>query len=866
LTSLWRWVSLRHLLHEGGRTLLTLLGVALGVAVFVSMRLANRSAMASFAETVDAVAGKANLQITSDSEGFDERIYPRVRAVPGVKAAAPVVQTYARADLERKGDTGVYRKGERGPYEETLLILGIDLFSERPFGRYEPPERGDQMAALEFLTDPHAAAITRSLADRRGLKAGDSLNLVSGGRRVSLTVRHVVESGELQQAMGGNVVITDIAVAQEVFNRYGKLDRIDLVVDPDRREAVKAALRSVLPPHVEARLPQGRTQQVENMVRAFELNLTALSFIALLVSMFLIFNAVSMAVLRRRREIGILRGLGLTRSRVMLLFLVEALVLGTVGSLLGLGLGTLLAKAALGAVARTLTTLYLVVHAENLYLDPAVYGLGFALGVGMSLLSALAPAVEASRTPPGLTMRQGTLIEAQPLPIRGWTLAGFAVLALAAAVALWTVGQRRPFGGFVSAFLLLIGFSLLAPAFTLCCERLVTPLMRRVGGIEGMLGARYLREAIARTSVVVAALMVSVGMTVGLSIMVGSFRRTVDIWVGQTLRGDLYVEPVGRDVTGSATVLPPEVIRAARSLPGVVAVDTYRGVQITYNDRIAYVAGIDFEVQEKHGRLQFMNGDAAPILAQARAGDGVVVTESFAFQHRVRAGDRVTLSTPAGTVALPVAGVFYDYSTDAGALMMDYRLFRRLWNDPRTESVAIYLAPGVDVEDTRRRFIEALDNRVVLYVTPNQALRERVLTVFDQTFQITYALQAIAVMVAVLGVISTLTALILQRGREIGVLRAVGALRGQVRKMVLVESGLLGLIGALMGCISGVALAVLLVYVINKQFFGWTIRMTIDPWLFVQAIVVMVITAILAGIGPARLAAGRLAAEAMRVE
>jgi putative ABC transport system permease protein len=336
--------------------------------------------------------------------------------------------------------------------------------------------------------------------------------------------------------------------------------------------------------------------------------------------------------------------------------------------------------------------------------------------------------------------------------------------------------------------------------------------------------------------------------------------------VNQTIRGDLYVEPVGRGVSGSATVLPQFVVDTARELPGVAAVDTYRSVQITYNNRIAFAVGIDFDVQRRFGSLQFMGGDTSQIQEQARTGSAVVVSESFAHRHRVKRGETVTLDTPSGRVTLPVVGIFYDYSTDAGAVMMDYSLYWRLWKDRRTESLALYVKPGADVDQVRSELIRRIDGRIVLHATPNQALRSRALKIFDQTFQITYALQGIAILVAVLGVISTLTALILQRGREIGVLRAVGALRRQVQKMVLVESALIGLIGGLLGCVCGVLLALLLTYVINKQFFGWSVRLTIDPWLFVQAVGLMLLTAMAAGLGPARMAAGRVAAEAMRVE
>lgn len=864
--ALWRWITFRHLFKEGGRTLLTLLGVALGVAVFVSIRLANYSALASFSDTVDSVAGKANLQVVSDTGGFDERVFPKLRDVPGIQASAPVVQAYALFRPDTPNAPHVFNKGEANPFTDTLLVLGIDLLSEKGFARFQGMDDREAKSALAFMADPTSAAVTRSLAERHHLKEGSQLHLLAGGRPVEFTVRWILDSQELQQAMGGNVVLTDIANAQEALQRYGKLDRIDLLVDPEKRGAVETALKPLLPPEARVAQPQGRTQQVENMVHAFGLNLTALSFIALFVSMFLIFNSVSLSVLRRRREIGVLRGLGVTRGQVVRLFIGEALFLGTVGSFLGLALGTLMARGALGAVARTLTTLYLVVRAEHVYLDPLTYGLGLLLGVGMSLLSALAPAIEASRTPPSLTVRQGTFIEAQHPPIGRLTSIGLAVLGLSTLVALWTVDQHRPEGGFVSAFLLLGGFSLLAPGFTLLGERLTRPVVRLISGIEGVLGASYLREAITRTSMVVAALMVAVGMTIGLSVMVGSFRKTVSVWVNQTLRGDVYVEPVGRSVTGSATRLPVELVEKAKHLPGVKAVDTYRSVQISYGDRLAYLIGIDFAVQRDFGQMQFLRGQSAPIFDYALRHDEVIVTESFAFRHRVEVGDQVTLQTPSGTVKLPIAGIFYDYATDAGAIMIDHHLFAKLWKDDRTESLALYTDPGAPVEPIRSGLVQAAGDDLILFVTPNQSLRSRVLQVFDQTFQITYALQAIAIMVAVLGVITTLTGLILQRGREIGVLRAVGALRGQVQKMVLVESGLIGLIGALMGCACGLCLSVLLTYVINKQFFGWSIRMHVDPWLFVQATGLMIVTAILAGLVPARLAATRVAAEAMRVE
>ncbi|MBI3912461.1 MAG: FtsX-like permease family protein [Armatimonadetes bacterium] len=854
MAPLWRWVSLRHLLGEGGRTLLVLTGIALGVGVYVSIRLANHSALTSFAQTVDAVAGKANLQITGDTGGFDERLFPRLKALPGVQAAAPVVQVYAPSPTLNG---------------ETLLFLGLDVFHEAPFARYgEAHDPVDREAARAFFADPRAVAIPRRLADRGHLRVGSPLSLITSGRRKRLTVRLILDSPGLEQALGGNVVLLDIATAQEVFDRVGRLDRIDLLVAPRERARVAAALGRLLPAHVHVGDSQSRTRQVENMVRAFEISLVALTFIAVFVAMFMVFNAVSLAVLRRRGEIGILRSLGTTRRAVLRLFLAEALVLGLIGSALGLAAGTLLARLTLGAVARTLTDLYLIHIARQLHYDPAIYAQGMVLGVLTSLAAALAPATEASRTPPGQVMRQGVFLEARAPRLRRWTTTGLGMLALAGVVAWGTQVIREPAGGFFSAFLVLVGFSLLAPPVTAAAQGWLAPAARRLFGIEGLLGARYLHDALARTAVIVASVMVAVGMMIGLAVMVRSFRNTVDTWVTQTIKGDLYIEPVGRRITGSATRLPEEVIAAARSLPGVAAVDTYRALRITYGGRVAYVAALEFNVLARYGRLRFMRGDSSALLSRLYRDreEGVVVTESFAFWHRVRPGDRITLATPDGARSFPVLGVFYDYSTDAGAVLMDRALYARLWHDSRTESLAIYLPPGADVEATRRALLRRLGGRYALNVMANQDLRQRVMRVFDQTFQITYALQAITVLVAVLGVIASLTALILQRGREIGVLRAVGALRRQVRRIVLVEAGLIGLVGSVLGCVCGIILSTLLVFIINKQFFGWSIQMRVEPGVLAQAVLLVTAAAVAAGLVPARLAASRLPAEAMRVE
>ncbi len=882
--ALFRWLLWRRLARERGRAALTVLGVALGVSVFVAIRLASGSALASFAQTVDAVSGRANLQVSATGDGFDERWFARIRRHPGVLAAAPVVEVNALAaigDARRAADAHTrppggrdgsdvahdIAPGGRGGFNETVLVLGVDPFSEPPFGRMADP--GDSLASgagLELLVQPGTVLVTRAFATRNGLGVGDTLTVLASGAAVPLRIVATLGSEALQQAMGGNVVIADLATVQEVFARLGRLDRVDLLVEADSRDAVRRELGAWLPASARTELPRARTQQVENLLRAFSLNLLALSFIAIFVSAFLIFNAVALAVVRQRREIGVWRALGLTRAQVAALFLEEGLLLGLAGGLLGALLGALFANVALTQVGRTLQSLYLVTQATRLWLDPGTLLAGAALGVGAALLSALAPALEAAATAPGVTLREGALIEARHPRYGRLAAAGGLTLVAAGAVAAWTHVARAPLGGFVAAFLVLAGFSLVAPLWTLLVSRLAGPLARRLG-VAATLGVRAVHEAAARASVVIAALMVAVGMLVALTVMVGSFRRTVDLWITQTLRGDLYVESVGHRASQRATSLPAELVAGTRALAGVRAVDTYRASTVTLGGRVASVVGIEFAVQRDQGQLGFVGGeDTRAVLERARVGDGVIVTESFAHRFRLRAGDRLVLPAARGQVDVRVEGVFYDYSTDAGAVLMDRALYARLWQDDRTESMALYLEPGASGAVVREAFLRLAGPDRWLHVTPNQELRQRVLSVFDETFRITWALQAIAMFVSVLGVVSTLTALVLQRRRELATLRALGARRGQLRTLVLVESAVLGAAGSLLGCMAGLVLALLLVHVINRQFFGWSIQLTLEPGVFVGAVVLMTLTATLAGLLPARLATSGATAGALRAE
>lgn len=863
MRSLFRYITLRHLLEERLKTAVAVLGVALGIAVFLSIRLANGSVLAAFRATVDAISGKAQLQVGGGPMGLPDSAYVTAGKVSGVAAVAPVIQTTAIAPDWTAAETAHHSPGETPG--QPITVLGVDLFSEPSFRSYALAGLGDQSSAMAFLRNPRAIAVTDRLAREHGLKVGSHVRLIHGAKGGTWTVTALLKSDSLSRAYAGQLAVVDIAAAQEAFGKLGRLDRLDIrVADGADIDAVARRLRVALGPGVTVERPQTRGAQVESLLGAFQLNLTALSAIAIFVGMFLIYNAMSIAVVRRRREIGILRALGATRGQIEAMFLAEGAFFGAVGAALGVAAGILMARAALHAVAATVTALYVRVEAERLALDPVVIGQAVLIGFVTAILASLAPAREAAATPPGQTAREGSLMaKARPMAARLLT-AGIVLLILAGAMS-WASGAwKQPWLGFGAAFAILGGFSLVTPSVTATLGSLARPLWNRLFGPEGLLAAGYITAALDRTAVVVAALMVSLAMFIGVSVMVGSFRRTVQAWVDQTLVADLFVRSATWIVSGEDAVLPPQVVPGLRTMPDVAAVDAYRAVSATYAGCPIVVSASSFDTLARYGHLLFRHGDSAAIFRHAMADGDIIVTEGFTLKLGKDEGDTITLPTPSGPHTFRIAGVYYDYTTGGPTLVMDLALYRRIWKDNTVNSAAVYLRPGIQPSVIRAEVERRFGTGVA--VIANRELHDQVLRIFDQTFRVTYALEFISIAVAVLGIINTMTALILQRGRELGVLRAVGATRRQLEKMILLESGLIGGIAFLIGAACGGALALLLIYVINKQFFGWTVQVHWTPIVFVEGAIIMVVTSLLAGLLPARQAGHRSVTEAVRAE
>lgn len=866
LATVLRILAQRHLTERPIRTTITVVGIALGVSVSVAIQTANVEVLRSFEEAVTSVAGRATLQITAGDLGIDERLIVPVRQHPDVSAALPVLSI---------GGTVA-----SGPHaEQTVRIMGLDLLEAAGHKEFRVEIPGDRDEYMERLLRPATVFVGKRLAQEWGLAPGHQLDLFVGAARRQVTVEGVLTATTERGAAWEHLMVMDIAAAQELFGLVGRLDRIDVVTSAGRSVGeVAADLRDRLPPNLTVARPSHRSRQVERMVSAFQLNLTTLSAVGLLVGLLLVYNTVSYAVVQRRREIGIFRAIGMPRGGVMALFVAEGALLGLIGGVAGGWLGVAYSSRIVGLLRRSVSELYVQVppgagpmgaDLESLLLQSGL------LGMGVSIIGALAPSLEASRTQPARALAPGQYEEAQEDRAGQLAAAGGVMLVLALALALPGPVGDLPLFGYASALSLLLGLSFLAPlllrAFGASAGleggRLTPGMM---SAALGRLAADQIGRSPGRNGITVSALMVGVAIMVGVGIMVQSFRQTVEDWIHQTIIADLILAPagwpVGDEGAGQGYRIPLSVAEAVAGVPGVAAVDVYRNMRIEVGGRPASLVARDLEVHAIWSRYLFLEGDSAAVLEEARARGGVVVSEVFARITGIARGDEVTLKTPQGPRAFPVLGVFYDYATDGGKVVMDHDLFRRLWGDPSASVIPVYLRPGADLEAVGRDIEGSLGREGELAILRNADIKREILAIFDRTFTVTYALELIAVTIALLGIANTVLTSVLERQREIATMRAIGASARQIKRLVLWETSYLGLIGGLLGVVAGVLLAVLLIEVINRQSFGWTIRFLFPPRLVLEAMAVALGAAVAAGYLPAVWAARQPISEGLRYE
>jgi putative ABC transport system permease protein len=836
----WR-LLIRPLVDEPVRTALTVLAVALGVAVVLAMDLAGEAATGSFHSSLETISGQQDFEITA-AGGVPERLVGKLALEPYDWKITPRIEGFAQATDSK----------------QTFAVLGLDLIAQSnraqaPDAKSKPQDAffDPREFSLEDFTKPDSIWVGQSLHKTRG----EVLRLLLNDRALTFTVR----GSFADEPSAGSAIVMDIASAQTALGRTGCLDRLFVRLPRETGIPVtewQRRLQQILPEGVQLRPAGAATDENRKMLAAFRWNLRLLSYIALIVGAFLIYNSISVSVVRRRAEIGIVRALGASRADVLAAFLLEAGFIGLSGSLLGLPLGRFMATSAVKLMGNTVNALYVSSRPGEIALSTASVVLALLTGLMAALLSAWGPAREAALVAPVEAMARGRR-EYSVRARKGFSLWIAASLVLASAITsrLPPVGGKPVFG-YCAALLAVAAAVFAVPAFVEAAMRASSHLFSKLFGVEALLASRSLSGSLRRTSVLVAALSTAVAMMTAVGIMVGSFRQTVVAWMASELPADLYLRAAGSPATDQHPTISPSFSEELAKLQGIRSVQRLRAYEISYEGKPATLASVDLSDPGVEHTSDFLSGRTADtVLPELRGANAVIVSEPFAYKHHLHRGDAIQLSLGESRTTFRVADIFYDYASERGMILMDRNVMLRFLPDPAPSNIAVFVAADVSPSEVRPEIERAAaSSGAHILIFLNHDLRRQAVQIFDRTFAITYALEAIAVLVAVMGVAGALLALVIDRRRELGLLRYLGASSNQLRKMILAEAGMLGLLANVAGLLLGFGLSLILIFVINKQSFGWTIRLHWPVAVLLAGLSLMWIATFLAGCYPARIA------------
>lgn len=832
--SLLQRSSFRYLIRHPWLIGLSVLGVAIGVAVVVSIDLANTSAERAFQLSAETVTGKATHQVVGTAGPLEDDVYRTLRIEAGIRPSAPVVEGYA--SLER---------GDR-----TFQVVGIDPFTDSGFRPYLGTGPSGNLDLSTFMTQD-AALLSAPTASELDLSPGDSLQVdIEGTQHSVLLVGLITPEDERSRRAVANVVVVDVSTAQHLFDMRGQLSHIDLILPSadSARDAALNRIRSSLPEGAQIQRSETRTETVEQMTQAFELNLTALSLLALVVGAFLIYNTMTFTVVQRRPLIGRLRALGVTKRQIFQLVLTEAILIGGVGTAGGLLLGIVLASGLVQILAQTINDLYYVVEVSRLSITPWTLVKGSLLGVGTTLLATLPPAREATNAPVSTVLQRS--IQETNVQALAPRLAGIGT-GLGILGAVLVVGTEESLlVSYVAVLCLLGAAALLTPLAVMTISMALRPVMNALFGVIGRMAARGVVTSLSRTGVAIAALMIAVATTVGVGLMIDSFRGTVEDWLTQSLQADIYVQAPSEVFRRSTATLDPAVADTLRSVEGIRGAHTIRRVSVQSDVGPTALVAVE-PGPETADVYRFKAGVPSKIWPEFRRDGTVFVSEPYAYRHDLAVGDTLRLETDRGPQPFPVRGIYYDYASEQGVVMMSRSTYRQFYNDPGISGIAFYAESGQNVDALIGEMREAVSGLQAVLIRSNQALRQTSLNVFDRAFTITTVLRILAIVVAFIGVLSALMALELERRREFGVLRATGMTPPQLWGYVTLQTGLMGAISGVLALPLGYGLAYILVFVINKRSFGWTLQLSVSPEILGQAFALAVGAALIAGLYPA---------------
>jgi len=854
MTAILNRASRNFLWQHPWQLLLAVLGITLGVAVVIAIDLATASSLRVFEQATRVVSGHASHQIIASAGGFDEKLYTKLRVELGISNLSPVIK--GRVNLKKAPQQG-------------FILLGIDAFIEPAFDTLWQPSHqqneGIKLSLFRLLTEPNAVLISPKLASRLNFRVDDWLQVQTVKGEQQLRILGILDpEANNSSMMPENLLIADIATAQELLGMIGRLSRIDIKLDPDAdNTTVLNRIKSALPGNTQLVSSEQEIISAREMSRAFAINLDALGLLSVLIGVFLIYNTMTFLVVQRRELFGSLRALGVTRRQIFRLIILEALGLATIGILIGMVLGVVIGYGLVDLVSGTISTFYFQNQVSSLTVTWDVLLKAAILGFFATLLAIVLPAWEATHLSPVSVMKRSQLETGARKMV---VIAGFLSLIFFAVGLLLAFFSGKSISlGIASVFFLLFGFALLTPAVTLLFMKGIKLLLSRFSSILGQLPMTMVSAEISRTGVAIAALMVAIAATVGMELMINSFRQTVSEWLMVSMRADLYVSLPG-DISSSYKIVSDQQLAGKiHSLEDVAMISNVLHTHVLTEQKSVRLSVFELNDRSKTGFI-FKHPQDEKLWHDFEQAQAILITEPYAYHHDIGRGDQLGLRTNYGLQYFTIIGIYKDYSGDQGHLAMSRKTYLKHWGNAGFTGIGVYAKRGVNLPKLQEKIANLGYSNQVLQVRSNRAIFQESMKLFEQTFVITQTLRWLAVGIACVGVFGALMALQFERIRLFGILRAIGVTPRQLSFLILAETGLMGLVAGILAIPSGLAVAAILLFVVYQRSFGWTMAFHLEPWVLFQGLGLALVSALLAGVIPAIKMAKTSPAEALRTE
>ncbi len=850
MTSILVRANRNFLFQHPWQLALALIGISLGVAVVIAIDLALESSLQSFQQINQVVSGKTSHRIIARDGNLNEKLYTQLRVELGIPNLAPVI----RGNIQLANHPG-----------ELFKIYGIDPLIEDTFQstwRLQTSNQKSAISLIRLVSEANTALIAKVTAEQLALKINDHLAIATPKGTLNLKIIGFLnQNSTISSQILKNLMITDISTAQEILNQPGKLSFIEFMSKGNNDKRFLESIRNHLTADTLLITSENQIQSMRQMTKAFNINLKALGMLSLLIGMFLIYNTMTFLVIQRRRLIGGLRCIGVTRRQIFTLIISEALFLACIGSLLGIFLGVLIGNALLQLTSTTIETIYYQVGQVALIISPEQLGKGMILGIGATIFAVLPPAWEATKVSPTSSLIRSQLER----KIYKFThIAGIlGLISVLGGVILAFSSEKSIFLGLASIFILLFGFALMIPGLTVLMMKLLEKISNHFLGILGSLPPRMVGSEISRTGVAIAALMIAVSATIGMDLMVNSFRQTVSDWITTSLRADFYVSALSNQSSTQKQLIDQSVKDKINALPGVQMLSSVLHTRIISESGLIKASVFELNNKSQDGFIfkQKIDGNLWQQFEQRQT---IFITESFAYFHELKVGETLFLHTKKGHQPFKIIGIYSDYSGDQGHIAMTRKWYQQYWKNSGFTGIGIYADTNANQQQLKQNIQKLLTPELTL--KSNQSIYKASMEIFEQTFVITNALRWIAAGIAFTGVFSALMALQFERIKQFGILRAIGVTQRQLTLLIMTETGLIGLIAGVCAIPVGYFMAYILIFIVYLRSFGWTMAFHFNVSVLFQGLALAFTAALLAGILPAIKMAQTKPAEALRSE